>query len=160
MIVLYRIDNRLIHGQVLEGWVPFAQANTIVLVSADYAADEDRQQLLRSAAGPSIELFFMDPAQAAGKAGTMQSNPELRAIFIFAAPHDLLKFLDSGGLKPKEVNVGGMHYAISRLTLGRYQTFSDEDRQALGRLSQMGIRLDGRSTPWDEAVDMASLLTP
>ncbi len=138
--------------------MPFAQADTVVLVSEEYAKDEARRQLLSGAVGAGVRLVFQNATEAAAGVASLDADPLVRAILIFASPKDMLAFLDAGAAAPREVNVGGIHYAISRLSLGRYQTFSEEDKGALGRLIKMGIRLDARATPWDESVDLGAML--
>ena len=158
MVVLYRIDNRLIHGQVLQGWLPHISGNLIAVVSDEFSKDALRHDLAVGAAPQGVRVAFWTHQEAVRQSVLIGADGEIRALFIFPAPKDLLDYIDAGGAIPKEINIGGMHYALGRLTLGRFQTFSKEDKAALCRLQEIGVKLDARATPWDDPIDLAPML--
>ncbi len=63
-IALYRIDDRLIHGQVVVGWGQPLELRFIVLVDDDVAASEWEQELYRMGVPPEMEVSFCDVASA------------------------------------------------------------------------------------------------
>lgn len=158
MLVLYRIDDRLLHGQVLEGWVPETQANFIVVVNDELAQDHERQRIVTLTLSAQIGVLFLKTREALTRLKEIDEDSKSKAIAIFAGPQELLQLLNSGLRCPKKVNVGGLHYAVGRLTLGRFMTLSLEDKEALRRLLDLGIQLDARSTPRDEPVDIEAQL--
>ncbi|MBI4064155.1 MAG: PTS sugar transporter subunit IIB [Elusimicrobia bacterium] len=158
MIVLYRIDNRLIHAQVLEAWMPVIQANVVVVANEEMRKDELRRQIATAALAGHAQVYFLSPVEAPAQLEDLSVNPDSKILVIFGSPQDLLAFIRCGGEKPRQINVGGMHYAITKISLGRYRTFSDVDRKALLELHKMGIVLDARATPTDEPVDLLPML--
>lgn len=158
MIVLYRIDDRLLHGQILEGWLPATESDCVVIVNDELAQDLERQNIVTLGLAQDFEVLFLKVQESLDRIKTLADDAKRRALVILAGPQDLLKLLGFGLNKPAEVNVGGLHYGLSRLSLGRFMTLSDEDKKALVELMSLGVRLDFRSTPWDEPLDMASQL--
>ena len=65
MAAFIRIDDRLIHGQVVEGWVPHLKAKHVVVASDDAAGDETAFALMRMALPERIHLAVLTLAQAA-----------------------------------------------------------------------------------------------
>ncbi len=159
MILLYRIDDRLLHGQVVEGWLPETGANCVVIVNDELAKDNERQKVVTLAVQEDTRVHFFSLRDAVDGLGRIAVDADARALVIFAGPRDLLGLLDRGLKAPQVVNVGGLHYAVGKLSLGRFMTLSDEDKEALSGLLKHGVHLDARSTPWDEPVDIVSQLT-
>src|SRR5215210_822824 len=73
-IVLCRIDDRLIHGQVVIGWGRALGIDLIILVDDQVAASDWEQQLYRMAVAPEIEVRFVTVAEASGQMADWQSN--------------------------------------------------------------------------------------
>ncbi|MBI4370084.1 MAG: PTS sugar transporter subunit IIB [Elusimicrobia bacterium] len=158
MISLYRIDNRLIHAQVLEAWLPHVSANFLAVVNDELVQDEWRRVIMANALPEGVQAGFWGFQEAPAKAKSIDNDRGRRAIIIFSSPIDVIGYIKAGGLRPREINVGGIHYAVGQLSLGRYQTFSSEDRQALMSLCDMGIKLDARATPVDHGFDLLPVI--
>ncbi len=156
-IVLWRIDNRLIHAQVVEGWVPSVDAGRVVVVSDEFAVDGSRQQMTACVAPEGLAIEFLDMATATSRFNELADDP-LNTILLFPAPQAALAFISLLATRPRSINVGGMHYAMTLVTLGRFTDFSTQDKEALTRIVGLGVKLDARSTPWDKSVDLAQNL--
>jgi mannose/fructose/N-acetylgalactosamine-specific phosphotransferase system component IIB len=63
-ITLYRIDDRLVHGQVVEAWVPHLKAGEIAVISDDLSRDLMRQAIMRFAAPEGVTLRILPLAEA------------------------------------------------------------------------------------------------
>jgi PTS system mannose-specific IIB component len=105
-IVLTRIDSRLIHGQVLEAWVPYVQADCIV-VANDAAAHTPLQRMIMQAAVPrDIRLVIGSLNEVA----VLLASAELgkcRTLLLFATSDDALRACRLGVVYPK-LNLGNM----------------------------------------------------
>jgi|CXWL01.1.fsa_nt_gi mannose/fructose/N-acetylgalactosamine-specific phosphotransferase system component IIB len=146
-VTLLRIDDRLIHGQVVEGWVPFLKADLVVVVSDSAAEDEVQSALMKMALPPAVGLVVtrVDEAQEA------LSSPQIserRALVLVPGPAEALALLEKG-LKVDRINVGGLHYTVGKVQLGKALFLDDKDRAALRALAARGVRLEGRSLPND-----------
>ena len=57
-IVLARIDSRLVHGQVLEAWVPYVDADCIVVANDEVAGTSFQRMVMQAAVPSSLKLFI------------------------------------------------------------------------------------------------------
>ena len=67
-IELHRIDDRLIHGQVVVGWGQPLELRFLVLVDDEVAASEWEQELYRMGVPPDMRVEFVSVAQAIERA--------------------------------------------------------------------------------------------
>jgi len=154
--ILIRIDDRLIHGQVVEAWIPHLKAERVVVACEAAANDETQQALMRLALPDAVDLQILPPAAAAAYLGSAACG-SARTLVLVPSPREALALLD-GGLAFQTLNVGGLHYSAGRIQLGRVIFLSEEDRQTLRELSKRGVTLEGRAVPSDRKTDIAALL--
>ncbi|MBI5883998.1 MAG: PTS sugar transporter subunit IIB [Elusimicrobia bacterium] len=155
-ISLFRIDDRLVHGQVVEGWIPHLKAAEVVVVS-DAAADDETQSLLMRIALPDqVALKVLRLEEAAAYLPSCSAKPHAVLVLV-PGPRPLLGLLDRG-VSVKTVNVGGMHYSAGKIQLGKAIFLSDEDRSALEEIGRRGVLLEGRAVPGEPASDLLKLL--
>jgi mannose/fructose/N-acetylgalactosamine-specific phosphotransferase system component IIB len=153
-VELVRIDDRLIHGQVVEGWLPHLRAeHVVVLVNHK---DEVAEALMRMAMPPTVSL---DIVPLAGAAAALAGAPvkAKRTLVLVPGPAEALSLLE-GGLAVKAVNVGGLHYTAGKVQLGRALFLDASDRKALAGIAARGVSLEGRALPGDPAEDVAAAL--
>ncbi len=155
-IVLVRIDDRLIHGQVVEGWLKPLRANHIVVVS-DAVARDRYQQILFSMAVPSaikVSTFSIEETAAKILEGYFEKD---RVMLLLSAPQDAVRLINSK-VKFSSINVGGMHYSSGKRQLLRTLSVNESDISALKEIGGKGIELEGRVLPNDERVDIMDVL--
>ncbi|MDQ7772313.1 MAG: PTS sugar transporter subunit IIB [Elusimicrobiales bacterium] len=151
-VSLFRVDDRLIHGQVVESWVPHLGVGEIVVASDEIAADETRQLLMRFAVPEGVELRIMRLDEAAPYIAAGAS--ERKTLVLVPGIREMAALLD-GGVRPASVNIGGMHYSAGRnMSIGKAIFLSDEDCADLKKLAAAGIRLEGRGVPSDKPFDL------
>lgn len=106
-IVLARIDNRLVHGQVGNSWVGASGANLIV-VADDVAANDPMQKSLMKmtadSSGVGIRFFTLQKTIDV----IAKASPKQRIFLVVKTPQDIRTLID-GGVPIHEVNVGNMH---------------------------------------------------
>jgi mannose/fructose/sorbose-specific phosphotransferase system IIB component len=156
-IILVRIDDRLIHGQIVEGWLKTIRVNHIVVVSDQVAQDKMQQVLLGMAAPGNIKVTSLSIEDAA-KRIKADSFGEDRVLILLSSASDLLRLVKSG-IKFDSVNVGGMHYTKGKKQLLRNLSVDEKDYQALMEIAADGIALEGRVLPTDERIDIVEVLT-
>lgn len=154
-IALVRIDDRLVHGQVVEGWIPYLKADTVVVISNEAAADPALQALMQLGLPGNIELRVL-PTQEVGAVADLEKSKR-RVLVLAPGPKEVLALMD-GGIYLSSVNVGGMHYGAGRIQLGRVMFLSEDDRQALKTIATRGVTLEGRAVPLDQKMNVADLL--
>ena len=122
MIVLTRIDNRLIHGQVATGWLRSCGANIVIVANDRVAANPMEQQLLSMAVASLMPVRFLTVDEAAKKVA--RADPRRKIALIVENPVDALGLVE-GGLSLKSINVGNMHMAEGKTCLCK-TVYADE----------------------------------
>lgn len=153
MIILYRVDDRLVHGQVVEGWVPHLRADELAVVSDELAGDEMRRAIMRFATPEGVDLKIMTVAEAAAYLPGAQSS-QRKVLLLLPGLEEALA-LSAKGIKIPSLNIGGMHYSAGKnLSIGKAIFLSDEDCAALKALSASGIAIEGRGVPSDKPLNL------
>jgi len=155
-MVLVRIDDRLIHGQVVENWMKFLKINRVVIVN-DFVASDRMQKTLFSMAVPDhakISILTIAQAKEAILNGQFEGD---RAMLLLVSPQDVLNLINKG-VRIKEVNVGGMHYSPEKKQILKAISVSKEDIQAFQELDKLGVHLEARMVPDDEKIDIMEII--
>jgi len=155
-VTLLRVDDRLIHGQVVEGWIPFLKVDLVVVVSDAAAADEIQTALMKMALPPTVGLLVLPVAEAAASLAAPQMAAR-SALVLVPGPAEALALVEKG-LKVDRINVGGLHYTVGKVQLGRALFLDEKDRLALRSLAAKGVRLEGRALPGDAEEDLTAAL--
>ena len=155
-VTLLRVDDRLIHGQVVEGWVPYLKADLVVVVSDAAASDEVQAALMKMALPPSVGLLIVRVADAPAALSSSQMAAR-RALVLVPSPAEALALVE-GGVALDRVNVGGLHFTVGKVQLGQALFLGEKDKRALRALAAHGVRLEGRSLPTDPEDDLFSAL--
>jgi PTS system mannose-specific IIB component len=138
-----RVDNRLIHGQVVEGWLPALKAQEVVLVCAQSSDGAFARKMWRMALPAQYGLAVM---QAARAAQYLQLPSPLRQ-FVLAEDLNELKAIIDGGFAPAQVNIGNTRYESGKkeISAGVYLSAREED--FVQDLKARGVKLDLRALP-------------
>ena len=153
-IVLTRIDNRLIHGQVATQWTKTIGANLLLVANDEVAGNKMRQQLMNMAA----------PAGVATRYFTLQKTIDIidkaadrQLIFIIAEnPEDVLTLV-KGGVPIKKLNIGNMHMSEGKRQVATSVAVDDKDVAAFKELQELGVELSIQRVP-SIAVEPTDLL--
>lgn len=157
MIILTRIDDRLLHAQVVVGWGRELRPDRIIVADDRVASSEWERDLYASAAPPEIRVSILSVSEACERISAGEFDQE-RTILLVSGPAGILRLLDMG-LKIGEVNVGGMHYGDGKVKLLDNVYLDDDDRNALGELARRGITLEARALPRQEKVILNPLIS-
>jgi len=153
MIILYRVDDRLVHGQVVEGWVPHLRAEELAVVSDEIAGDEMRRAIMRFATPEDVDLKIMTVAEAA--AYLPEAVKSARKVLLLLPGLTEAVMLVQKGLAIPSLNIGGMHYSAGKnLSIGKAIFLNDQDCASLRTLSAAGIAIEGRGVPSDSPLDL------
>lgn len=157
-IVLVRIDDRLVHGQVVLGWIPFAGAQLVLVVSEAAAQDETLVALMRMALPDGVDLRVVGVEEGLSLLCGSPARDQRRVLVLAPGPQEVLRLIE-GGAAIREVNVGGLHYTAGRVQLGKAIFLSEDDKAALRGISGRGVRLEGRALPSDPAMDIVEMIS-
>lgn len=156
MIVLTRIDDRLIHGQVVEGWLRVVQAQRIVVVSDPAAQDAFQASLMRLAVPPETEVTVLPVVEAAKSLASPAWASE-RVMVLMPGLKEARRLAEAGW-KPAVLNLGGLHDAPGRKAHTPSLFLGADDVADIRSLLKMGIGMDTRALPGDEAVPVEDYL--
>lgn len=151
-ILLTRIDNRLVHGQVGVTWTKTIGANLLLVANDETSQDKIQQQLMSVTAkssGVGIRFFSLEKTAAIiGRAAPNQK------IFIVAkTPQDVRTLIDKG-VPIKEVNVGNMHFSEGKHQLTKKVYVDDQDMEDLKYISSKGVHVYIQDVPGDVKIEI------
>lgn len=155
MICFSRIDDRLIHGQVVTTWVNLHKIEQIIVLNDKIANDQTQKNILAMAApqGVKVKVF---PIEKFGK--IIQKTPiTRRTMLLFSTSEDVLKAVEAG-VPIDELNVGGMRYQEGREKLSRALSVTPSEKLAFQQLLDKGIPIFIQMVPNDERVDLKEVL--
>lgn len=155
-IVLARIDDRLIHGQVATRWTKETKVSRIIVVSDDVAADEVRSTLLKQVAPPGVTAHVVDVA----KAIRVYNNPKYaneRVMLLFTNPTDVLTLIENG-VNISSVNIGGMAFQQGKIQITNAVSVDKQDISAFKQLNERGIELEVRKVSSDSRINLMDLI--
>jgi PTS system galactosamine-specific IIB component len=146
-ILMTRIDNRLVHGQVGVTWTTSLGANLLVVVDDTAASDPVQQQLMSMTAessGVGIRFFTIQKTiDVIHKASPSQK------IFIVCKTPEVVRKLVDGGVPIKELNVGNMHFSDGKRAITKKVYVDDKDIEDLKYIESKGVKVFVQDTPGD-----------
>jgi mannose/fructose/sorbose-specific phosphotransferase system IIB component len=145
-IQLIRIDDRLIHGQVVVGWAKALDIQRLVVVNDLIAKNNMQRTLMEMAVPSSLKVSFYRVAEAVE--ACRQEGEKARSLLLFSSPADVVAFLDQGG-SLVSVNVGGMHFGEGKRQVCKTVCVSADDVEAFKMLRKRGVELEIRAVPGD-----------
>jgi len=155
-IVLFRLDERLIHGQVVVAWGEFLRPNRIVIFNDQVAASPWERELYTCCVPPEFQASVYNLEEAFRKLsnGTFDSE---RVIALVENMKDILELRQKGVSIP-EVNLGGLHYGPGRHRLLPYLYLSPQEKKICEELFGLGVKLFCQDVPSAEKRDLKELL--
>lgn len=156
-IALARVDDRLIHGQVVIGWGVPLGVRLIVLVDDDVAANAWEQEIYRMAVPPGVEVEFVTRDAAISSLRRWEGDP--RTVFVLTGTVEAMAALVRGGQGTlRRVNIGGLHAGPGRRERLRYVYLTDAEAAALRALEADGNEVSAQDVPTSAPVRMRDLL--
>ena len=157
MIALARIDERLVHGQVLVGWVPHLGARRVVVADDEAARSPLARAAMTLALPPGVEAS-VEPA-GRGRLGRRWGAPPTRCWSCSAtSPRPSGRSPPGSPRRGSPVlNVGNVHYAQGRRQVTPSVFLSGAEVDGLRRLAAAGFRVEVRAVPLDAPIDLAEI---
>jgi len=154
-IVLYRIDDRLIHGQVVVGWGQRLGLGFIVLVDDAVKANVWEQELYRMGVPAAIDVAFATVPEAAARLEEWEHDP--RKGILLTGDVETMARLCAAAPAVRRVNLGGIHAREGRRERLRYVFLTDAEAAQLGRLAASGVEVTAQDLPSAKPVPVAEL---
>lgn len=148
-IVLARIDDRLIHGQVMTAWMQYVGGNHIVIIDDETAADDFLKSVIEMAVPREIKLDIYCCAEAAEKIKQMDNDEKV--IILAKVPESFVTLIETG-LPLGKVVIGGMGASANRTKFYKNISASDAEREAFKKIIAKGAELVIHIIPDQKAV--------
>ena len=146
-LVLARIDNRLIHGQVLEAWVPFVRADCIVVANDEIAGNPLQKMMMKASVPSRMQVEIGTIAEATRLFNSTQLD-QRRILLLFGTTADAVRAYQ-GGLIYKRLNLGNLQAYKGKARFSCTLFLDPVDLDNLELLDQAGVRITARCIPAD-----------
>jgi PTS system mannose-specific IIB component len=153
---LVRIDDRLIHGQVVAVWVKHIRTDLIIIVDNGVAKDSFMQEVLRLAAPPGITVDVRSVQEGIATLGSDAPHRE-RIMVLLKSPKVARQFFD-GGVRFTHLNVGGIGAGPGRKSLFKNISMSEDEKAILKSLVKEGVKITLQTVPGEQTADFSSLV--
>lgn len=151
-----RIDDRLIHGQIVASWISVLSCTTIVVADDKAAEDPLQSMMLEMAVPPGIKLRILKVADAAAFLNDPSVNrPKLLVIVRNVA--SALALVEQG-VEVEEINVGNVSASPKKTKYALSVWLDEADIADFTKLRDRGIYLEVRVVPGDKGINLFSML--
>ncbi len=154
---LVRVDDRLIHGQVVVGWSQALGVKQIVLVddSVSASGNEWERDICRMGVPPDMTIEFVPVALAAQRVPEWEVSPR-RTMLVLG---DIATAVRLCQLAPtlRKVNLGGIHQAPGRRQRLAYVFLTDTEADDLRQLASRGVEVTAQDVPTARPVPISEL---
>ncbi len=156
-ILLYRVDERLIHGQVTVGWGARLRPDRFVVVDREVAESDWEQELYLLGVPEGVDAEFVAPEAARTRLAEWKTSPS-RIILLTRDVATMVEVGREGGLAGETVNLGGIHFQAGREEVLPY-IFLDQDlKDLLETLEASGAEVSAQDLPDSSEVPLRDLV--
>jgi len=155
MTVLVRVDDRLVHGQVVVGWGRTMRLRRIVLVDDAISTSDWEQELYRMGVPEGMAIEFSSVADAADAFARWNADRD-RTMLLVGTVDTLVRL--SAVAPVERVNLGGIHQAEGRRERLPYVFLSDAEAGQLASLAEHGMDITAQALPTNPPVPLEDLI--
>lgn len=155
-IVVARIDDRLVHGQVVIGWCRPLEITRILLVDDTVAQSEFEQDLYRLAVPSGIAIEFLTGATAPARLDGAAADRE-RSLVLTGSVESMVDLQRARPRLIQSVNLGGVHDRPGRVERLRYLYLSGPELEELARVAETGVSVTAQDLPTSRPVPLEEL---
>ena len=155
-IELNRIDDRLIHGQVVVGWGQPLELRFLVLVDDEVASSEWEQELYRMGVPPDMRVEFVSVAQAVERYPVFAADP--KPGMLLTGDIDTMARLCAAIPSLRRVNLGGVHHRAGRTQRLRYIFLTPAEEAELRAMAESGVEISAQDLPAARVIPLEQVL--
>jgi PTS system mannose-specific IIB component/fructoselysine and glucoselysine-specific PTS system IIB component len=155
-VELFRIDDRLIHGQVVVGWGQPLRIEFISLVDDEVAASDWEQELYRMGVPSAVDVYFDSLDSAVRRLPDYLAD--VRPGIVLTGDVETMRQLAERSGRVENVNLGGLHHRPGRVEHLRYVFLAPDDERHLKELRESGVDVTAQDVPSAAPVPLAAVL--
>jgi PTS system mannose-specific IIB component len=156
-VALVRVDNRLVHGQVLEAWLPALGAHGILVADDEAAGNVLARSAMALAIPPRVSFQVLRVDAAADLLKPGGKGPQAsRTLVLLRDVRDAVALHDKGVAMPK-LNLGNVHFGAGRKQVAPSVFLDSEEMSALERLASQGTEVEVRAVPGEPPLPLAAI---
>jgi mannose/fructose/N-acetylgalactosamine-specific phosphotransferase system component IIB len=144
-VVLTRVDERMIHGQVMTVWATLLNVDEAIVVSDEAAHNELQRTVMEISVPAGVELAISTVDEAYETLSHARFNGS-RTMIIFKELHDVVRMVDKG-YKPDSVDIGGIYHKEGKTEYAKALYLDQNDMNDLKKLTDDGIDVFYQVTP-------------
>ncbi len=152
-IIFARVDDRLIHGQIVQAWLPELNIDEVVIPCPLDRECRINKNLLRLSLPFEYDLTVLEPARCV----SYMAGSKKRILLLLSSLQDLNPLLEDG-LQIKTLNIGGMHFKEGAQKLAENVFLDTQDKRTLCILTDLGIDIETRAVPSSKSVSVKETL--
>lgn len=149
---MLRIDDRLIHGQVLLGWVKTLKIDTIILADDELACDTKYKKLYENIVPSNIVIYIIRLEDVLNMIRENKLNFK-KCLLIVDSPIKALRLFDLGFFI-KSINIGGIHQSSGREKILSDLWVNASEKAAFQALAKREVKLEMQALPTDNKIDL------
>ncbi len=154
--LLVRVDNRLLHGQVLEAWVPALRAQALLVADDEASADPFAQAAMGLALGEGLLLEVLTLAEAAARLGPGGRGAGPGTLLLLREVESAVALSKAGVALPR-LNLGNVHFRPGRRAVAPTVYLDDAELSSLEALGRAGCEIEVRAVPSDQPLFLPAL---
>jgi mannose/fructose/N-acetylgalactosamine-specific phosphotransferase system component IIB len=153
VISLVRVDNRLIHGQVVEAWLPHLKVSRLIVADDEAASSSLVRAAMALAVQSAIEVQILPLAEVDFAA---LSRDGVRTLVLLRDVASV-PFAHAHGLALEHLNLGNVHFGAGRRQVSPSVFLAEAELQALQGLQARGVRVEARAVPSEKPIELGEL---
>lgn len=154
-ILLTRIDNRLVHGQVGMTWTNTLGANLVVVANDEVATDSVQQNLMDMVLPETVQIRFFTLEKTIRIIS--KAAPHQKILLVVKTPEDALTLVE-GGVPIEFLNIGNLHFSEGKQQLSSTVSVDKNDVETFKKLNQLGVKMEVKGIPSERGQDLMNLL--
>ena len=154
-VVHFRLDDRLIHGQIIASWLGVINAKTIVIADDKAAKDSFQSSLLKMACPTTVSLKILTIEDAANY---LKESEDLSKTFLIVGNIDSAIRLHELGVDFDTMNVGNVASGKGRVKYSKAVWLTDEEKEKFYSLVDKGVHLIVQIVPSEKASEFTSIV--
>ncbi|WP_367377782.1 PTS sugar transporter subunit IIB [Enterococcus gilvus] len=155
-IVFARVDDRLIHGEVVTAWTPTYSINHIVIIDDIVASDPFQKRVLKALAPTKVRVDAFTTEEGVAELNKPFNEKE-RILLLTKTPITYAKLVEAG-IELPQVNLGGMGIRDEREPFIKNVACDKAEVEAIRQMVDKGVHVFYQLVPEQRLIEITNLL--